>query len=226
MSATPETAAVGAGPADAAPVGRRGPGRPRDAWVDIAIMQAAIDVLAERGPWGFTVDLVAARAGCGKATVYRRWPSRAALLLDTVQRMGLAPEPVDTGSVRGDLVANLTQFATKLRETPAGRILPAVVADAAFNPEMREVLAAFVRDRRGHPREAVVRGVERGELPPCADVDMVLDLLGGVVFYRELVSGNPADDAYVGRVVDTVLAGVSRSGAGGPRPAPGPAALG
>ncbi|HKE73397.1 MAG TPA: TetR/AcrR family transcriptional regulator [Acidimicrobiales bacterium] len=205
---------------------RRGPGRPRDAWVDAAIMQAAIDVLAERGPRGFTVDLVAARAGCGKATVYRRWPSRAALLLDAVHRMGLAPEPVDTGTVRGDLVAGLTQFATKLRETPAGRILPAVVADAAFNTEMREVLAAFLRDRRGHPREAVLRGVERGELPPSTDVDMVLDLLGGVVFYRELVSGDPADPDYVGRVVDLVLAGVSRSAAGGPRPVPGPAATG
>jgi AcrR family transcriptional regulator len=215
MSATP-----------AAEAARRGPGRPRDAWVDAAIMQAAIDVLAERGPWGFTVDLVAARAGCGKATVYRRWPSRAALLLDTVHRMGLAPEPVDTGTVRGDLVAGLTQFATKLRETPAGRILPAVVADAAFNTEMREVLAAFVRDRRGHPREAVLRGVERGELPRGTDVDIVLDLLGGVVFYRELVSGDPADPAYVGRVVDLVLAGVSRSAAGEPPPAPGPAATG
>lgn len=224
MSAAPEAANDRAGPAG--PAGRRGPGRPRDAWVDTAIMQAALDVLAERGPWGFTVELVAARAGCGKATVYRRWPSRAALLLDTVQRVGLTPDPVDTGTVRGDLVAGLSQFATKLRETPAGRILPAVVADAAFNPELREVLAAFLRDRRGHPREAVVRGVERGELPPGTDIDMVLDLLGGVVFYRELVSGDPADDAYVGRVVDAVLAGISRPAGGGPRPAPGPAVPG
>jgi len=140
--------------------------------------------------------------------------------------MGLTPEPVDTGSVRDDLVAGLTQFATKLRETPAGRILPAVVADAAFNPEMREVLAAFLRDRRGHPREAVVRGVERGELPGGTDVDLVLDLLGGVVFYRELVSRDPVDEAGVGRVVDAVLAGVSRCAGAGPRPAPAPAGPG
>jgi AcrR family transcriptional regulator len=208
--------------AAAGPAERRPPGRPRDAFVDLAIMQAALDVLAERGPWGFTVDLVAARAGCGKATVYRRWPSRAALLLDTVQRIGLTPEPVDTGSVRDDLVANLAQFAAKLRDTPAGRILPAVVADAAFNHEMREVLAAFLRDRRGHPRRAVERGVERGELPPGTDVDMVLDLLGGVVFYREVVSGAGVDEAYVRRAVDVVLAGLSRSGAAGPPPAPDP----
>lgn len=209
-------------PAPDVPVERRAPGRPRDAFVDIAIMQAALDVLAERGPWGFTVDLVAARAGCGKATVYRRWPSRAALLLDTVQRMGLTPDPVDTGAVADDLAAGLTQFAAKLRDTQAGSILPAVVADAAFNPGMREVLAAFLRDRRGHPREAVARGVERGELPPDTDVDMVLDLLGGVVFYRELVSRAGADDAYVRRAVEVVLAGFSRSGAAAPPPAPAP----
>jgi len=184
----------------------RRPGRPRDAGADEAIMLASVEVLAEKGPAGFTVDAVAARAGCGKATIYRRWPSRANLLLDTAHRMGLEPALVDTGSLRDDLVQIMTQLGTKLRDTPAGRILPGVIAEAAVNPEMREVLGRFIRDRRSRPREAVQRGVDRGELPPDTDVELLLDVLGGTVFYREMVSGEPADEPFVERLVDRLLA--------------------
>jgi AcrR family transcriptional regulator len=184
----------------------RRPGRPRDARADETIMKASVEVLADKGPSGFTVDEVAARAGCGKATIYRRWPSRANLLLDTAHRMGLEPDLVDTGSARDDLVALMSQLGTKLRETPAGRIMPAVIAEASVNPEMRAVLGAFVRDRRQRPRDVVIRGIERGQLRPDTDVELLLDLLGGTVFYRELVSGEPADEEFVGRLLDAVLA--------------------
>jgi AcrR family transcriptional regulator len=184
----------------------RRPGRPRDARADEMIMNASVEVLADKGPSGFTVDEVAARAGCGKATIYRRWPSRANLLLDTAHRMGLEPDLVDTGSARDDLVALMSQLGTKLRETPAGRIMPAVIAEASVNPEMRAVLGAFVRDRRQRPRAVVIRGIERGQLRPDTDVELLLDLLGGTVFYRELVSGEPADEEFVGRLLDVVLA--------------------
>jgi AcrR family transcriptional regulator len=187
----------------------RRPGRPRDARADEAIIEASVEVLADKGPAGFTVDAVAARAGCGKATIYRRWSSRASLLLETAHRMGLEPSIVDTGSVRDDLVALMTQFGTKLTDTPAGRILPGVVAEAAVNPEMRQVLSRFVRDRRDRPRQAIVRGVERGELPPDTDVELLLDILGGSVFYRVLVSGEPGDEAFARRLVDLVLSSLT-----------------
>jgi AcrR family transcriptional regulator len=189
-------------------IAERRPGRPRDARADAAIRQAAIEVLADKGPGGFTVDEVAARAGCGKATIYRRWPSRANLLLDTAHSMGLEPERVDTGSVRDDLVRLITQLATKLRDTPAGRIMPGVIAEASVNPEMRQVLSAFVRDRRERPREVVERAIARGQLPADTDVELVLDMVGAVPFYRELVSGEPMDEADARRVVDVVLAAV------------------
>ena len=190
--------------ADEAMVERR-PGRPRDARADEAIIRASVEVLADKGPAGFTVDEVAARAGCGKATIYRRWSSRASLLLETAHRMGLEPSVVDTGSVRDDLVALMTQFGTKLTDTPAGRILPGVIAEAAVNPEMRLVLSRFVHERRDRPRLALTRGVERGELPPDTDVELLLDVLGGSVFYRVLVSGEPGDEAFAKRLVDLVL---------------------
>jgi AcrR family transcriptional regulator len=193
--------------------GLRRPGRPRDARADEAILDAALEVLAEVGPARFTVDEVAARAGCGKATIYRRWRSRGALLLDTGHhRLGLHVADPDTGSVRDDLVAMLGELARKMRDTLAGKVMPAVVAEAAVNSEMRDVLAAFVHDRRKPAYTAVCRGVARGELPEGTDVDLVLDLLGGLVYFRVLIADNPPDAAIVATVVDTILAGVRSTG--------------
>jgi AcrR family transcriptional regulator len=166
-------------------------------------------VLAEVGPARFTVDEVAARAGCGKATIYRRWPSRGALLLDTGHhRMGLHIADPDTGTVRGDLIAIMGGLVRKMRDTAAGKIMPAVVAEAAVNPEMRAVLAGFLHDRRATGVTAVVRGVERGELPEGTDVELVLDLLGGFVFFRVLMADNAPDADVVALVVDAVLTGI------------------
>jgi AcrR family transcriptional regulator len=201
-----ETAAVGA--SGEAPTAARRPGRPRDARADDAILDAAIKVLADQGPSRFTVDAVAARAGVGKATIYRRWPSRAALLLDTAHhRIGLQPEDPDSGSVADDMVAVLVDLGRKLRETHAGRVLPVVMSEAAVNPEMRTILAAFVADRRRLPTAIIERGVARGELPRDTDVDLLLDVLGGTVFFRVLLSDAPVDEPVVRRAVETVLAG-------------------
>jgi AcrR family transcriptional regulator len=190
------------------PVLRR-PGRPRDARANEAILDAALEVLAEVGPAGFTVDEVATRAGRGKATIYRRWRSRGALLLDTGHhRLGLQVTDPDTGSVRDDLVAMLGELTRKMRDTLAGKVMPAVMAEATINPEMREVLAAFVHDRRKPAFTVIRRGVARGELPEGTDVDLVLDLLCGIVYFRVLIADEPPDLAAVATVVDTVLAGI------------------
>jgi AcrR family transcriptional regulator len=191
------------------PILRR-PGPPRAPRPDEAILDAALEVLAEVGPAGFTVDEVAARAGCGKATIYRRWRSRGALLLDTGHhRLGLRVTDPDTGSVRDDLVKMLGELTRKMRDTRAGKVMPAVMAEAAVNPEMREVLVAFLHDRRKPAFAVVRRGVARGELPEGTDVELVLDLLCGLVYFRVLIADNAPDDAVVATVVDTVLAGTS-----------------
>jgi AcrR family transcriptional regulator len=194
------------------PVLRR-PGRPRDAKADEAILDAALEVLAQVGPARFTVDEVAARSGYSKATIYRRWRSRGALLLDTgQQRLCLRVADPDTGSVRDDLVAMLGELTQMMRGTLAGKVMPAVVAEAAVNSEMREVLAEFVHDRRWPTVTAISRGVARGELPEECDVDLVLDLLRGLVYFRVLIADDPPDGATVTAVVDTVLAGFRSTG--------------
>jgi AcrR family transcriptional regulator len=191
----------------------RRPGRPRDAQADDAILDAAVEVLAEQGPGRFTVDAVATRAGVGKATIYRRWASRGALLLDTAHhRMAIEVEDPDTGSLTEDIVATLTGLGVKARDTVAGRILPVIMSEAVVNPEMRRILTAFVADRRRLPRAIVERGIARGELPDSTDPDLLLDILAGTVFFRVLLSDAPVDEAIVREVVDIVLAGCRAAG--------------
>jgi AcrR family transcriptional regulator len=205
--------------APSSPDSERRPGRPRDARADTTILEAAVDVLAEKGPGGFTVDEVASRAGCGKATIYRRWRSRSALLLDTANHMGLEAPAVDTGTVRDDLVELLTSLGAKMRDTASGRILPGVIAEASVRPEMREVLATFVDDRRAVPLAMISRAVARGELPPDTDSESLLDVLAGTVIYRELVAYRPTDEAWVTALVERVLPGFGWSGGPGVRSA-------
>ena len=185
----------------------RRPGRPRDARADRAIIEAAAAVLAELGPAGFTVDAVAARAGCGKATIYRRWPSRAHLMLETTQQAGVDLTDPDTGSVRDDLVALLTKLAEKMADSPVGKLMAATIAEAAVNPETREVYAEFLAERRRLPCSIVTRGIVRGELRPDIDADLVIDLVSGPVFLRAFMTRGPLDETVVRRIVDTVLDG-------------------
>jgi AcrR family transcriptional regulator len=195
-------------PTAAADPSRR-PGRPRDARADQVILDAAASVLGEVGPHGFSVDAVAVRAGVGKATIYRRWPSRAQLLLETTH---LAtpdiPDP-DTGSVREDLVRLTKGLMIKMRDTAAGRMLPAIMAEAAVNPEMRDMLKRFVAERRGRAVTAVIRGIERGELPPGSDPNLIVDLVSGPIFLRLFLTQMPYDRGLVERTVDAVLHGVT-----------------
>lgn len=191
--------------------GTRRPGRPRDARADEVIIAAAAEVLAEQGPAGFTVDAVAARAGCGKATIYRRWPSRAALLIETACLATPEVEMPDTGSVRDDLVALTTGLLRKMRDTSAGRMLPAVVAEIAVNDDMRRTFTAFITERRQRSFTAVARAIERGELPADVDAELLVDMVCAPIFSRLLLTGTPLDDDLAERTVDIVLAGLRRS---------------
>lgn len=196
------------------PAGRR-LGRPRDARADEAILDAAVGVLAAGGPQRFTVDAVAAAAGVGKATIYRRWPTRADLVLATAGRLEFDLPPPETGNLRDDLVGHLTHLADKLANTASGRLFVAIIGEAAVNDEMRSRMQAFTRERRAFARGLIGDAQAGGELPTDVDVDQMLDLLGAPIFLRLLTGGPVADPAFIAWTVDTVLAGV------GYRPAAG-----
>ncbi len=195
-------------------VAPRGPGRPRDARCDPAILDATLELAAAVGLGGLTMDAVAARAGVSKATIYRRWSSKEALVLDAWMACFPIESIPDTGSLTGDLIAHSRQFRDTVSTGTFSRVLPQMVAAARVNEELAEVYHRFVTERRARTRVALERAVERGELPPGVDLELVQDLLIGPHFYRTLVSGEASSDDVIAEVVAIVVAGVLRTVAG------------
>jgi AcrR family transcriptional regulator len=181
-------------------------GRPRSVAADEAILDAAIDAFIEWGWEGLTIEGVAASAGVGKTTIYRRYPSRLDLILAAAERLaeekGDAP---DTGTLRGDLLALADAHLWMLTETRAGRAIPAMVAATARHPELAAAYATFIAERRRIAAGPFERAIDRGELPGVVDVALLLDLLVAPLFYRAFVSLEPADAAYTTMLVDAVV---------------------
>jgi AcrR family transcriptional regulator len=156
-----------------------------------------------------TVEAVAARAGVGKATVYRRWPSKVPLVIDALDARAIEQVPIPrTGSVRGDLI----EFLVGLVETmsgPDGRLVAPLLAEISRNQELAE---AFRRDlvapRRAGVEEIIREGMARGELRHDLDVDLALDTPVGIIFQRLLILGEPVDKEVVRRIVDQLLEGI------------------
>src|SRR6478736_5144166 len=182
-------------PAEA--VAPRGPGRPRDARCHPAILEATLELAGAVGLGGRTMDAVAARAGVSKATIYRRWSSKEALVLDAWMACYPVEAVPDTGSLTGDLIAHSRQFRDAVTTGVFGRVLPQMVAAARVNEDLAEVFRRLVAERRARVRVALDRAVERGELSAGVDLELVQDLLIGPLFYRTLMSGEPSSDELI-----------------------------
>jgi AcrR family transcriptional regulator len=171
-----------------------------------AILDAVIDGLIEHGYQQLTVEGVAARAGVHKTTLYRWWSGKPALVAEALaQRMLTGPVP-DTGTTRGDLVAWLRVTIANYTGARAGVAMPALIGDLAATPDgLAAFRRAFLTERRAGCAELVRRGMAAGDLPADTDVELVLDVLAGTVFYRELVSGIPITDELPERLVDLLL---------------------
>ncbi|HEV2309678.1 MAG TPA: TetR/AcrR family transcriptional regulator [Acidimicrobiia bacterium] len=186
------------------------PGRPRSAACDLAILDAALEVFADEGYDAFTMEAVAARAGVGKATVYRRYPGKAELIVSAVSRLTSAevPEP-DTGSLRGDLSFVARHLVHLLTQTVAGRCVPQLAVALPRSRALAREHRRFVAERRAVSRRVIERAMARGDIASDIDPEVVIDLLVGPLFYRHLVSRAPLSDAYADEVVDSVVAVVA-----------------
>jgi AcrR family transcriptional regulator len=184
----------------------RRPGRPRSIVADEAILDAATEAFIECGWDGLTIEGVAARAGVGKTTIYRRYPGRLDLLVAAAERLadekGAAP---DTGTLRGDLLALVDAYLGMLSSTRAGRAIPAMVAATARSPEVAIAYRQFIHERRRESAEPITRAIQRGELSIDTDVGLVLDLLLAPLFYRSFVSLEVVDGEYRTNLVDAVM---------------------
>ncbi len=185
-------------------------GRPRSTEADEAIAHAALTLLGETGFEGVTVEAVAARAGVAKSTVYRRYPGKPELLVEVIRQASCAPMVVpDTGTVEGDLVAIAEHLRQSFTRTDLGRALPAVVAAAARHPEVASAHRTYVSARRSVVIDAIERGIERGEIDPAVDPELLIDMIVGPLFHRAFVSRRPIDNALVVELVSRALRGAA-----------------
>jgi AcrR family transcriptional regulator len=181
-------------------------GRPRSALADLAIREAAVDLFAERGFEGFSVEDVADLAGVSKATVYRRYPSKVDLVVEAASC--LAADEItfpDTGNLRDDVRGLARSLVETFRTSPAGRVMPVMTFERRRYPELDAGYRRFLADRKARTREVLRRGIERGELPPDTDVAVMGSMLVGPIFHRLMITQEPLDEAFVDALVDAIL---------------------
>jgi AcrR family transcriptional regulator len=198
-------AAVGSVPAPTS-TGQTRRGRPRRADADAAILSAALELVGEAGVGGLSMDQVAQRAGVGKATIYRRWASKESLILDAL-RVATSPIPVpDEGGLRADLIAYTDAIVERLGASHTSDVLPHLIAASCYDEQLRASLEDYTQSRQATLRRILRRGIERGELSPDTDVNLLVDVTLGPFFYRRLLSGATVDRRFSRRLVDAVLA--------------------
>ena len=192
-----------------AAVGRR-PGRPRSERADQAIIDAALSLFAESGPDGLCIERVAARAGVGKATIYRRWPGKEDLLLDAIAALK-APLPEPAGrSAREDLVTLLGAMCSETADPRRARQFALLLGEGAKYPRlMARYMETVLEPRREVIRAVLRRGIAAGELRPDLDVDAALFMLTGAVVARRGHEQSAIPPDYPERVVDELLRGLA-----------------
>ncbi|WP_439813589.1 TetR/AcrR family transcriptional regulator [Zavarzinia sp. CC-PAN008] len=191
-------------------------GRPRDPGLEDRVLDAAIALYAEGGWAAFTYEALARRSGVGKAALYGRWPQRATLLRRTFEARWLAPDRIDTGTLRGDLVALARQVSAVLTGPHAG-VMHWRLIDALLFPEVRDATAPYAEAAVAQGRAIVRRAIARGEVVEHVNPGLLMDLVvGGVTNHvgttplrlREAMLDKM--EAFTSDLVDTVLRGVAQ----------------
>ncbi|MFC3501860.1 TetR/AcrR family transcriptional regulator [Micromonospora krabiensis] len=188
----------------------RSPGRPRSTRADEAIIEATLDLLAEGSTIeALSIEAIAARAGVGKATIYRRWSGKDTLLMDALRRLkGILPQPAGH-SVRDDLILLVGAIGRNV-DPRAEKIMPCLVPEVNRSPDHYRLYQNIIAPRRQLMREVLARGVAEGVLRPDLDVEVTMALLTGPMLIQRVLQWNPELNEHTlpEQVVDTVLAGI------------------
>lgn len=174
----------------------------------IAVLEAADDLLVERGFAGVTIEGIAAKAGVAKQTIYRWWDSKTDILLDALTQDASEFFTVpDTGDLGADLRLRLRELATFLTATDAGAMVRALAGQALHDSAAADRFESeFVTAQRELDRQPFLHAAGRGELTFGADIELGIDQLTGPVYYRVLITGQPVTPAYTDALVDRFLA--------------------
>jgi AcrR family transcriptional regulator len=169
-------------------------GRRRNDAAREAILDSTFELLRREGTDGLTIDAIAAAAGVGRQTIYRWWPSKGSVVAEAMARRARTIVPVrDSGSFTADLAAFIRDSFAGLEDPGMLRVLRELAAGAQQDKHMSQVLQDFTAQRRAALRSLLARARDRGELSRVADLDMLVDMAYGVLWYRALISHAPLD---------------------------------
>lgn len=190
----------------------RRPGRPRSAQADTAIIDATLELIVEGGIAGLSVESVAARAGVGKATIYRRWANKDELIEDSLASLNDAlPEIPEGDNVRDKLVAMVEQIRLKSLDTCSGRLMPRMMSYSTQHPELFTMYyRSVIEPRRERYRTVLREGVASGELRADLDIELTSTLISAPMLYLHLMAlglGAPQPGT-AETLVDSVLDGI------------------
>jgi AcrR family transcriptional regulator len=190
---------------------RKAPGRPRNAQADEAILDAVLELLSSgQSVAAISIEAVAARAGVGKATIYRRWPNKEALIIDAIAAMkGALPEPAGV-SVRDDLVM-LVKANRSGRAKRFGKATVCLLPEFLRDETLHQMHQAIVEPRRDVMRQVLRRGVENGELRPDLDIEMTLLMIQGPSMMQNMLNWNPSipEEGFSETLIDAILRGAA-----------------
>jgi AcrR family transcriptional regulator len=179
----------------------------RSARVVARVLEATLEVLGHEGYAGLRVEDVAGRAGVNKTTIYRRWPTRADLVVAALTTLAGPPHAAETGQLEPDLHA-LFLSATTLRSTRAGRAFVSALLVERGDAEVDRICAELREMHRAPARKVLEHAKRRGDLPRETDVGLLLDVLTGAIYSRLRECPDPLDPDWVRRVIRLVLSGV------------------
>ena len=187
-------------------------GRPRSDRVSRAILDSARELLIRDGYTRLRLEHVAAAAGVGKATIYRRWPTKEDLAQALVQDLAAPHLSIeDVGDTRAEMLAAVLNPLRAITETNFGPVIRALLSQIAGNPKMGDPFrATVVQLRREQVAGVIERGIARGDLRPDASADVATELLVGPVYFR-LMFGGVLDDEFANKIVDSVMRGYATS---------------
>jgi len=186
----------------------------RSARVRAAVLHAAFDELGEKGYDGFNMEAVARRSGVHKTTVYRRWPTREALVMDALDSRSDRHSPISvTGSLRADLLAFGQDVFTKLSSPHGKAMLKSLVAAVDQSPEILEKVQGFWRERLDAGAALVSKAIDRGELQADTNVDLLIEGLLAPIYLRVLLPGGSVTRAFLEQLIELLLGGVRQRAA-------------
>lgn len=181
-------------------------GRPRDKSRDIAIENAAVEILREVGYEHLTIEAVATRAQVSKATIYRRWKNKAALVADSVHHYAFCKAPtIDTGTLRGDLIEVLAEKVKTMKRAD-GQLIAGLMCMARTDEDLSEVLTQRLSGYATAAHAAIFdRAILRGEIPADAKRELILQLVPAVIGFRIFMSRENITRKFIENFVDDVL---------------------